>query len=172
MLNWGLVPRWSQDPNEGPRPINARGETLLEKPTFRECFQQRRCLLPATGFYEWKKVGRKKNAYLFRSQHEFAFAGLWDVLRDGLRKLSTCCVITVAANDLVRPLHDRMPLMLAPADFDAWLNPDTPIDAVLKLLKPYPAEMMTMTAVGPAVNSVANDSVECLASPDVPATLC
>jgi putative SOS response-associated peptidase YedK len=164
MLNWGLVPRWSNHPDGGPRPINARSETLLEKPTFRECFQKRRCLLPATGFFEWKTVGKKKHAYLFRrsDQEPMAFAGLWDTWTDGVTQLATCSIITVPANELVRPLHDRMPAILPPSDFTAWLSNATPMPDVVTLLQSFPADWMEAVPVGPAVNSVKNDGPECI----------
>ena len=165
MLNWGFVPKWASDPKSGPKPINARAETLLDKPTFREPFLQRRCILPASGFFEWKAAGRKKVAHLIRLTNDspMAFAGLWEVWGRGADKLAPCCIITVAANEKLKELHDRMPAILPPAAYDDWLNRDTPSEKAYAWLKTYPAGEMEIVPVGPAVNSVANDSPECIA---------
>jgi putative SOS response-associated peptidase YedK len=173
LLNWGLVPRWANDPNDGPRPINARAETLLEKPMFRESVRKRRCLLPATGFFEWKTVGKKKEPFLIRPHDGgvWAFAGLWDTWTDGARKLATCTIITVPSNDAVRPLHDRMPAIVPPTEFDRWLGTATAVEDALAILKPWPAEWTTVLPVGPMVNSVKNESPECITPITAPASL-
>jgi putative SOS response-associated peptidase YedK len=165
MLSWGLVPRWSRDPDDSPRPINARAETLLEKPTFRDSIPARRCVIPATGFFEWQRVGKVKLPMLFRPSHDpiFAFAGLWDSWSGGTTKLATCTIITVAANEVVKPLHDRMPAILPISDLRAWLDPHTPVHEAMTLLKPLDAAAMTALPVSTAVNTVANDGPECIA---------
>jgi putative SOS response-associated peptidase YedK len=125
-MRWGLVPDWEDDPKTGSRLINARCETLAEKPTFREAFRRRRCLIPADGFYEWKAEGKRKVPYLFHrpDRKPFAFAGLWERRqREGEQPLLTCTIITTAANGLVRPLHDRMPVILTREQWTEWLKP-------------------------------------------------
>lgn len=164
-LQWGLVPRWANDPSTGPRPINARAESVLEKPLFRDSFHSRRCLIPASGFYEWKALGKRKQAYFIRrsDQAPMAFAGLWDVWTDGTDKLMTCCIITVAANDRLKPLHERMPAILPPEDFSLWLARETSVAAAHSLLKSSASEIIDYYPVGPEVNKVANDGPECIA---------
>ena len=164
-LQWGLVPYWTNDPKSGPRPINARAETLLSKPTFRESFLEKRCLIPVTGFYEWRTEKRKKLPHHFRRRDGgvLAFAGLWDCWRgeDG-KSLVTCCIVTVEANDLIRPFHDRMPAILTPDDYTAWLAHGTPAKQLQTLLRSYPAEEMEVAEVNPVVNSPKHDGPECL----------
>ena len=165
-LRWGFVPYWAQNPNSGPRPINARAETVAAKPPFDHAFRERRCLIPADGFFEWAAVGRQKIAHHFRLKGggPMAFAGVWDVWRaEGQPTLATCAVITVAANDLVRPFHDRMPAVIPPEKFDSWMGFDTPERNLLGMLSPFPAGQMEVVKVGPAVNRVTNDSPACVA---------
>lgn len=125
-LRWGLVPSWSRDPSGAAKLINARGETVADKPSFRAAFKRRRCLIPADGYYEWQKLPRGKQAFHIHLPTEapFAFAGLWETWHgeDGT-ELETCTIITTAANDPLRPIHDRMPVVLDPSDFDLWLDP-------------------------------------------------
>src|SRR5262245_22263659 len=124
MLGWGLVPAWASDPNIGPRCINARSETAAGKRAFRAPFRKRRCLIPATGFQEWEKKGKARQPFLFRMKdgQPFAFAGLWDRWTKGDGR-ETCTILTTEANDLVRPFHQRMPVIF-PAEYYAdWLNP-------------------------------------------------
>jgi putative SOS response-associated peptidase YedK len=165
-LKWGLVPSWADDPAIGNRLINARAETVAEKPAFRSAFRQRRCLVLADGFYEWQKVGRTKQPYRFRLRDgaPFAFAGLWEHWeRDG-RALDSCTVLTTEANALVKPLHERMPVILAPADFDRWLDPKAAKGPELQaLLRPYPAEAMAAYPVDPRVNNARHNDAECVA---------
>ena len=162
-LRWGLVPSWSNDPNAGPKPVNARSDSL-NKPTFRDAFRSKRCLIPADGFYEWATVGKAKQPHHFcmASRRPFAFAGLWEVWTDGATKLITCCLITTDANDLVRPIHDRMPVILKPEDYTPWLDHSTPFETVKALLKPFPAEDMESFTVSPHVNKPTHDGPECL----------
>lgn len=164
-LHWGLVPRWANDTKKGLKPINARAETLREKPLFREAFEKRRCIIPASGFYEWKTTGRAKQAHLIRLRENapMAFAGLWDVWGRGCERYASCCIITVAANELIKPLHDRMPAILPSAAFDEWLSLDTLLHQAEAWLTSFPADQMTVHPVGPSVNSVSNDTPECIA---------
>ena len=164
LLRWGLVPSWANDPTTGPKPINARADSL-DKPTFRDAFRSKRCLIPADGFYEWATVGSKKRATHFRMKDRslFAFAGLWEFWTDGAEKLATCCLITTDANELVGTIHDRMPVILSSSAYGAWLSADSPLRELRAILKPYPAGEMDAAPVGPKVNSPKYDGPECLA---------
>lgn len=167
-MRWGLVPAWVKDSHATPRPINARAENAADKPMFRQAFRQRRCLVPADGFYEWQPgaKGQAKTPLLFqrRDRAPFAMAGLWESWRgpDG-QELLTFAILTTLANDLVRPVHDRMPVILAPDDEAPWLDP-TRRDprALAELVRPYPAGSMQAHRVSPAVNSIANEGPELL----------
>jgi putative SOS response-associated peptidase YedK len=163
-LRWGLVPSWANDPNSGPRPINARAETLLERPMFRSLFKSKRCLIPSDGLYEWRKVGKAKQPFHIRLRGGgvFGFAGLWDVWGEGDGKIASCCIVTVEANEIVRPVHERMPAIIPPECYGDWLDPETPTDRLMSMLKPFPNEEMETVPVGQAVNSPANDGPECL----------
>jgi len=151
MIRWGLIPNWATDPKKVPNPFNARAESVRDKPLFADLIEGGgRCLIPADGFCEWKAEGKKKVPHHFklRSGAPFAFAGLYDVWRgDGKATFSTC-LITNTANDVVKPVHDRMPVMLAPADFTRWLDRETELPDVLSLLRPYPAEAMEAVREG------------------------
>ncbi len=145
LLRWGLIPRWARDPSIGNRMINARAETLAEKPSFREALRRRRCLIPADGFYEWKKIGRQKQRYLIRAandDHLLALAGLWESWQAGDgSELESCTIVTTQPNDLLRPIHDRMPLILTTEQYQRWLDPQTSEAAALRpLLAPYPRD--------------------------------
>lgn len=149
MLRWGLVPHWAKDPTIGAKLSNARGETVAEKPSFREAFKRRRCLVPADGFYEWKAVeGGKKQPYYFSMTdgQPFALGGIWESWKapDG-QILRTCCLITTGPNAIMEPVHDRMPVILAPENFNAWLTGEA--DKALELVRPYLAEGMQAWAV-------------------------
>jgi putative SOS response-associated peptidase YedK len=154
-MRWGLIPSWSKDPKKGPLLINARADTVAEKPSFRSAFKNRRCLIPADGFYEWKADGRKKQPYLFEVHdgEPFAFAGLWEQWKE----IESCVIITTDANELSAQFHDRMPVILAPNDYAEWLESEEPG----KLLTPYPASEMSATAVNPIVNNARNEGPEC-----------
>ncbi|MCI1857055.1 MAG: SOS response-associated peptidase [Sporolactobacillus sp.] len=165
-LHWGLIPPWARDEKIGYRLINARKESLMEKPSFRHAFLNRRCLIVADGFYEWKHTGDGKKTkqplrFCLKSGEPFALAGLWEAWispKDG-KKRYTCTIITTDANELMAPVHDRMPVILNREDEAKWLNPaNHDANALLTLLKPYPSAQMTAYAVSPAVNSVKNDS--------------
>ena len=163
LLRWGLIPRWRK-PGGGSTiaPINARSETLLEKPMFRSLVGKRRCLVPAHGFYEWRRIGTKKQPYHFHLPDHalFGFAGLWDDPPAG-EEVGSFTIITTSANDLVAPLHDRMPVILRPEDEEAWLDPDLDEPrAALTLLHPYPADAMDAYPVSPAVNNARNEGPE------------
>jgi len=166
---WGLIPSWSKDPAIGARMINARAETLTEKPSFRTPLKRRRCLVLADGFYEWRSVpGRSaKTPCYFRLRHgrPFAFAGLWDTWSapDG-SEVRTCTIITTSPNALVRTCHDRMPAILPPSAYAAWLKPgEEKPETTLALLCPFPEGEMQMNEVSTAVNNVRNDSPACIA---------
>lgn len=166
MLHWGLIPSWAKDPKIGARMINARAETVAEKPSFRAAFKQRRCLVLADGFYEWQQQEKKKQPFYCRMQDErpFAFAGLWEHWEDGNGEaIDSCTVLTTSSNELMRPIHDRMPVILAPKDYDLWLDPKLQKSELLQpLLQPYSDEEMTAYPVGTLVNKPSNDSPECI----------
>lgn len=165
-LKWGLVPLWSKDAEIGNRMINARAETLTEKPSFREAFAKRRCLVPTSGFYEWAKTGSgtKQPFYFYLKDKEvFGFAGLWEewIDRESGELLETFTIITTQANEVLKPVHDRMPVIVKAANYDEWLDPkikDT--EKLKKLLAPYSAKEMASHAVSRAVNSPTADSPE------------
>jgi putative SOS response-associated peptidase YedK len=165
LLRWGLVPSWADDPSVGNRMINARAETAATRPAFRDAMKRRRCLVPADGFYEWQKQegGRRKQPHLIRMKDDrpFGFAGLWDTWRRGDEMLETFTILTTAPNELVAPIHDRMPVIVAPQDFDRWLDPRVDANGVADLLKPYPADEMRAGPVGLAVNNPKNDDASC-----------
>lgn len=165
-FRWGLVPFWARDPSIGNRAANARAETVADKPTFREAVQRRRCLVLADGFYEWRTDGKKKTPYWFHrpDQKPFAMAGLWETWRapDGER-LQTVCLITTDANAVVAPVHDRMPVLLLPQDWDHWLDPTPlPPQQVTPLLRPAPADFLQARPVSRFVSSAANEGPRCL----------
>jgi putative SOS response-associated peptidase YedK len=167
---WGLVPGWSKEPASGARMINARSETAAEKPSFRSPWKYRRCLIPVSGFYEWKTVDHVKQPHYIYLKHEplFAFAGLWDVWRSAEGdELVTCTILTTDANPVMKTLHDRMPVILPAAAHDLWLDKRADLNALHALMRPYPQEDMTYHSVSRAVNLPANDSAD-LILPDVP----
>ena len=161
LLRWGLIPHWAKDHKIGYRMINARAETVAQKPSFRTAFRRRRCLIPATGFYEWKKVAGGKQPYNIRMKDGglFAFAGLWERWKGGDGNLvESCTIIVTDANDLVRPVHERMPVILDPADYGTWLDPGLQEPARLRpLLVPHPSAGMDLYPVSSRVGSPAND---------------
>lgn len=177
-LQWGLVPSWAKDPSAGSKMINARSETLEEKPAYRIPFYRKRCLIPADGFYEWQKTGEGKQPLRIsmRSGRIFSMAGLYDtwITPDG-QKLSTCTIITTEPNTLMEPIHNRMPVILRPEDEALWLDrsaapegsdsgSSSALQSLRELLKPYPAEEMEAHPVSTIVNSVKNDTEECIRS--------
>jgi putative SOS response-associated peptidase YedK len=163
-MKWGLIPSWAKDAKIAASLINARGETVAEKPAFRAAFKRRRCLIPADGYYEWLREGKQKLPHLYQiKQGElFAFAGLWERWND----LETFTVVTTSANDLAAKVHDRMPVILSPLDRQRWLNPEAQAEDLTKLIEPFPSADMTDTPVSTHVNNARNEGPECLASPD------
>lgn len=163
-FQWGLIPSWAKDPKIGNKLINARAETLAEKPAFRAALKRRRCLVVADGFYEWKKLdGRKQPMYIhLKDGRPFAFAGLWEVWRSPQDELiKTCTIITTEPNALLESIHNRMPAILPPESYDLWLAPgDQTADVVLPLLRPYNPADMRAVPVSSRVNSPAADSPE------------
>ena len=173
-LRWGFVPNWAKDTRVGFKMINARAETLGERPAYRSAFERFRCLIPADGFYEWQPIpseNRKQPFHLTRADGElFAFAGLWSVWRRGEpEELRSCTIITTAANSTVARVHDRMPVILPRESESDWLAHDTPVGELEHLLRGLPAEEIVLRPVGPAVNDARYDGPECLFDPPPPA---
>jgi len=166
LLRWGLVPRWAKDESIGNRLINARAESIEEKPSFRDAFSRRRCLVLADGFFEWQRAASGKQPFRFTlaSGEPFALAGLWERWRrpDG-NELRTFTIITTSANELVAPAHDRMPVMLLPEHEALWLDQKAGPGVWRDLLRPYPPDRMQAYPVSPAVNSPAHDGPEVIA---------
>jgi putative SOS response-associated peptidase YedK len=162
LMRWRLVPFWAKDTSIGYKMINARAETLSVKPSFRKALALQRCIVPAGGFFEWKQVGKEKIPYYIylKNTHVFGFAGLYDVWRDKEGKeLKTYTIITTEPNELLEPIHNRMPAILEKQDEVTWLNPDvTEPDRLIKLLHPYPSEEMEAYPVSRLVNAPANDT--------------
>ena len=153
---WGFVPRWANDPMSGPRPMNARSETVRTSAPFRDSFQDRRCLIPADGFFEWEVVPDGKQPWHFRrpDRRPFAFAGIWDAWKGAEKPLYTCAILTTTPNATVRPLHDRMPVVIPRDHFSTWLDPNTDPTAARGLLKPAPDDYFERVAVKREVNNV------------------
>lgn len=164
-LRWGLIPSWSKDPTIGAKLINARSETVAEKPSFRSAFKQRRCLILADGFYEWRKQSGKKQPFYFRLENgsPFAFAGLWERWDSEDSRLETCTILTTEANQTVAQVHDRMPVILKADSYDRWLDPSQPPALLQELLRPYDSDLMTAYPVSLSVNSPRNDTPDCTA---------
>jgi putative SOS response-associated peptidase YedK len=174
MMRWGLVPSWAKDTSIGNKLLNARAERLMEKPSFRTALARRRCLIPADGFYEWKKLGTTKLPLCIHREDDelFAFAGLWDewTSPDG-SPLRSCTIITVAPNSLMATIHNRMPAILRREDEARWLDgSQRSIPDLLSLLAPYPDQEIEAFPVSNTVNSVGNDSAACIEAIDTPAS--
>jgi putative SOS response-associated peptidase YedK len=165
-MKWGLIPSWAKDPAIGNRMINARAETVATKPAFRAALRKRRCLIPADGFYEWQPAGRRKQpVYItLKTREPFSFAGLWESWTAPEREeIKTCTIITTEANELLKPIHDRMPVILTPEAETVWLDPTIQAPArLLPLLTSYPADEMEVYPVSPQVNNPAHDSAKCV----------
>jgi putative SOS response-associated peptidase YedK len=166
-LRWGLIPAWATDPAIGNRMINARCETVAEKPAFRSAFRRRRCLIAADGFYEWKTDGRVKQPYFihFADNRPFAFAGLWDRWEGpDHSSIESCTLLTTAANEIMRPIHDRMPVILTPRNYAKWLeSAEQEPPTLLPLLAPYPGDDLEIYPVGRQVNTPSHDDPDCIA---------
>lgn len=166
MMKWGLVPFWAKDTNIGYKMINARAEGIQDKSSFKNPLRKRRCLVLADGFYEWKKIDKKSKIPYFihlKSGEPFAFAGLWDIWDKEDEPLTTFTIITTDNNDLIKPIHNRMPVILHQKDEGTWLDPELrDPDRLLPLLKPYPSEEMEMYEVSTIVNSPKNDIADCI----------
>jgi putative SOS response-associated peptidase YedK len=165
LMRWGLIPSWSKDSSAAARMINARSETSATLPAFRDAMKSRRCLIPADGFYEWKRDGKTKQPYCFEVNDGqlFAFAGLWDRWKDPSGNwIKTCSILTTTANALTTTVHDRMPVILDPDGYELWLDPGmTNVAAACDLLKTYDARLMRCYPVSSRINHVANDDEEC-----------
>ena len=167
LMKWGLIPSWAKDPAMGQRMINARAETVAQRPTFRNALRKRRCLIPADGFYEWMNTptGRKPMRIILKSGEPFGFAGLWEVWRapDG-GLLRSCTIITTASNEMMKSIHDRMPVILSREAEAGWLDQgaDGP-NALMRFLGPYPADEMDAYEVSALVNSPRYDTPQVIA---------
>lgn len=161
-LKWGLVPFWAKDASIGNRMINARSETAAEKPSFRNAFKKRRLLIPASGFFEWKKEGGARQPYYVyaKNNRPFSLAGLWERWDKGEQPIESCTILTTEPNNLLVSLHDRMPVIIMPGDFEKWLDPLTASSELHQLLKPYPPGEMVLHPVSRQVNKSAHDSPE------------
>ena len=164
LLRWGLIPFWSKEVSSSKPLINARSETVAEKPSFRTSFKRKRCLILADGYYEWKaKGGEKQPFYISRKdQLPFVMAGLWDRYDRGETPIESCTILTTDANQATKPVHHRMPVMLAARDFKTWLNPESASEALQELLIPDPSDSLQLTPVSRHVNSPRNDDPSCI----------
>ncbi len=163
VLRWGLIPLWAKDKKTSF--INARADTLFQKPAFRAAVKRRRCLVLADGYFEWQTEGKQKTPYYFHMKDEapIAFAGIWDCWKGEGTPLESCAIITTDANELSRPIHDRMPVILRGQEAEAWIDPGVEEPAALiELLRPYAADAMMRDLVGAHVNSVKNNSPACI----------
>ena len=167
---WGLIPSWSKDPSIGSRMINARSETVAEKPSFRAAYKRRRCLIATDGFYEWQKIEKRKQPHFITmvDDRPFAFAGLWEQWSgpDG-SELESCTILTTEPNELMAPLHNRMPVIVDPLDYEDWLgsgrdDPREHLAILPHLLRPYSSEKMKTTPVSTFVNSPRNEGADCI----------
>jgi putative SOS response-associated peptidase YedK len=165
LMKWGLIPAWAKDPSDAARMINARSETASSKAAFRDSLKSRRCLIPADGFYEWVRDGKTKRPFCFEvTEGElFAFAGLWDGWKNANGQwIKTFSILTTTPNAVTSAIHDRMPVILDPDNYDLWLDPGMQdVVAISEVLKPYDARLMRCYPVGTRVNSVSNDDLEC-----------
>jgi len=165
LMRWGLIPHWAKDTSGAASTINARSETAATKPAFRDPIRFRRCLLPADAFYEWKRTTTSKQPYCFEVNggELFAFAGIWDGWKNAEGQwIKTCSILTTTANAVTSAIHNRMPVILRPDDYDVWLDPSvTDVQVVTELLKPYDARLMRCYPVSMRVNHVANDDEDC-----------
>ncbi len=167
-LRWGLIPPWAEDMKIGYKMINAKGETVAEKPAFRAAFKARRCLVFADGFYEWETVGKTKIPHWIhrKDRKPFTMAGLWETWKHEEQAVESCTLITTSANAVLEPFHDRMPVILDPADHALWLDPQAKdVNLLKELIRPYDATALTESKANPAVNNVRNQGPELLTPP-------
>ncbi|MGB5959857.1 MAG: SOS response-associated peptidase [Coleofasciculaceae cyanobacterium] len=170
LLHWGLIPNWAKDTKISSKLINARAETVAEKPSFRSAFRRQRCLILADGFYEWQQQeDKQKQPFYFQmsDQSPFAFAGLWEhwKAQETGETIESCTIITTEPNELMKSVHNRMPVILEPKNYDLWLDREVKkLELLQPLLNPYPAEEMTAFAVSKVVNKPSNDTAECINS--------
>ena len=169
LLKWGLIPSWAKDPSIGYKMINARAETVAEKPSFRKAFKRQRCLVLADGFYEWKREGTAKQPYYihFKDSRPFAFAGLWEHWQDKTKEdsqaIESCTIITTGPNALMEPIHHRMPVILDEESIEVWLKTEMTEPTILNpLLRPYHSDEMEAYPVSLMVNNPRNDNQECI----------
>ena len=157
LMRWGLLPSWTNDPKKSPLLNNARAETVAEKPSFRSAYKNRRCIIPASGFFEWLTEGKSKQPYLFRHPDDrpLAFAGLWEKWGE----LESCTIITTEANEVMAPIHDRMPVILGRNDYSRWLDTSADVDG---LLTPCPPDELICYPVDPVVNNARNEGPQCI----------
>ena len=164
---WGLIPFWAKDPKIGNNLINAKAETIAEKPSFKRAFAKRRCLIPADGFYEWQKRGKAPSQPMYIRRRDgglFAFAGLWEEWKSPEGEpIETCTIITVEPNELLSKIHNRMAAILRPGDEAAWIDPKSAVDDLLQMLRPYDSDELEAIPVSRAVNSPAHDSAALIA---------
>jgi len=165
-VRWGLIPKWAKDDSAGAKMINARAETITEKPSYREAFKRRRCLIPTTGFYEWKRIGKSKEPFYIRmkDRQPFAMAGLWESWQPSEgAAVESCTIITTGPNEIMRPIHDRMAVIVAPENYATWLDPATKDTGKLSgLLRPFDAQKMEAIPVSNYVNSAAHEGPQCI----------
>jgi putative SOS response-associated peptidase YedK len=163
-LKWGLIPSWAKDASMGARLINARSETVTEKPSFREAFKRRRAIIPADGIYEWQRTEGRKQPYFIRMRDGslFGFAGLWERWRNEEGEIiESCSILTTEANEIFSPVHERMPVVLSPESYGEWLDTDVRgVEALKELLRPYPSSEMIAYPVSSRVNSPQHQGVE------------
>ena len=174
LVRWGLIPSWAKDSSGAAGMINARSETASTKPAFRDALKFRRCLVPADGFYEWQRTAKPKQPYCFEVNEGelFAFAGIWERWKDASGNwVKSCSILTTAPNAVTSAIHDRMPVILDPSDYDLWMDPGmTSVAAASDLLKPYDARLMRCYPIGNRINHAANDDKECCARVELPET--
>ena len=165
MLRWGLVPHWAKDPSVGTKMINARAESLLERPSYREAFRRRRCLIVADGFYEWQQAPGKQPYWIHPPDGAMlTFAGLWESWKGTSGEaVESCTIVTTTANGALAGIHHRMPVIVPERDRERWLDVSVPVEQVADLLRPAPDDLLVATPVSRHVNSAANEGPECLA---------
>jgi len=163
-LHWGLIPSWSKDRAISSHLINARAETLTEKPSFKKAYRHRRCLIPATGFYEWQATETGKQPYHIHKPDNavFAFGGLWEHWEHDRETVYSCTIITTAANDKIAPIHDRMPIIIAPDDYHRWLDKNTAVVEIADFLAADAYRNMQITGISTRINNPLHNDESCL----------